>query len=172
MLNRIIIIGPVGSGKSTLARRLARDYGLTHCELDAVVHEPDPDRCGDNRKRPEAERDALFQVALSQPRWVLEDTGRALFESGWQAADSIILLEPSAALRRYRIVSRWIKQNLGLEPCAYKPDLRMLRLMFKWTRNFESGADGLKRRLGAYGEKVSVIRGERDVRAFEEAHMR
>ncbi len=172
MVNRIFVTGPVGSGKSTLARRLARDYGFISCELDRIVYEPDPNHHGNNRKRSEAERDALFQAAMAQRRWIMEDAGRGVFESAWQAADSVILLEPPKAVRRYRIVSRWIKQNLGIERCDYKPDFTMLKLMFKWTRDYERGGTGARRLLMDYQHKTCVVRNERDLQAYIDAHLR
>src|SRR5690606_32731734 len=37
---RILIFGNSGSGKSTLARRIAKEHGLPHLDLDAIVWEP------------------------------------------------------------------------------------------------------------------------------------
>lgn len=161
-VDKIYITGPVGSGKSTLARRLANGHGFYCCELDRVVHSWDS-LTSDNRKRPDDERDAMFGAVISKDRWIVEDTGRRCFEQAMQAADSIILLEPSAWVRRFRILLRWIKQNLGIEKCIYIPDFETLRRMFKWTKSYESGADGLKGRLEAYWPKITVIRNEKDI---------
>jgi adenylate kinase family enzyme len=37
---RIVIYGVTGAGKSTLGRRLARDLGIHHIELDSLFHGP------------------------------------------------------------------------------------------------------------------------------------
>jgi adenylate kinase family enzyme len=37
---RIVICGVTGSGKTTLGRRLARDLGIRHIELDGIFHGP------------------------------------------------------------------------------------------------------------------------------------
>ncbi len=166
MVNRIYIVGPVGSGKSTLARRLSKDYGLTCCELDSIVYTPDPESSSGNRKRSEAERDALLHAILAKERWIVEDAGRAYFDIAMQAADSIIHLEPPVSIRKRRIVLRWIKQRLHLEACGYIPGVYMLKLMFKWTRNYENGADGVKERLVRYKAKTSLLRTERDIRRY------
>ncbi len=38
---RVVVIGPPGSGKTTVAQELSRSLGLTHIELDALLHGPD-----------------------------------------------------------------------------------------------------------------------------------
>ena len=66
---KLYITGSVGSGKSTLARKIG-EMGLPCFELDAVAYEPDPDNPGDNRKRPETVRDAIFAEILARESWV------------------------------------------------------------------------------------------------------
>lgn len=136
---RLYITGPVGSGKSTLARRLAAVTGLPCYSLDDVVYAPNPAEPGDNVKRPAAERDA------------------------------IVLLDLSPALRRCRVVKRWLRQNLGLERCSYRPDWAMLRFMFRSSANYDAGRDDLRARLRSYGGKLIVLRTRRQVRAFAAA---
>lgn len=166
MVNRIYVVGPVGGGKSTLARELSNQFGFTCSELDSVVYEPDQSSSSGNRKRPEKVRDAMFHEILSKERWVVEDTGRAYFELALKQADSIIQLEPPISVRRYRIIRRWIKQNLHMEKCGYIPDMKMLRLMLKWTNNYESGADGVKERLTFYKAKITVIKTKKDINNY------
>ena len=153
MYNKIYIVGPVGSGKTTLARKLSEDYGFYCCELDSIVHGTDPSTFAGNRKRSVEERDNLFNSVLIKDSWIVEDTGRACFGIALQEADSIIQLEPPVPVRLQRILLRWIKQNLHLEKCGYNPNLHMLKCMFRWTLNYEKGADGVKERLKPYKHK-------------------
>lgn len=162
---KLYITGSVGSGKSTLAREIGR-MGIPCFELDTVVYEPDPDNPGDNRKRPESVRDALFADILAQNHWVMEDAGRKCFEKGMEQADQVVLLEPSSWIRDFRILRRWFRQRSGKEKCGYRPDFLMLRLMFRWRRNYDSGKDGLKTRLEPFSEKLLVLRNDRQVQAF------
>lgn len=166
MAERIYITGPVGAGKSTLARKLAKKYGYVCCELDGIVYEPSPDVPNGNRKRTPEVRDALLAGVLSHGRWIVEDGGRDYFDCAMQRADSILLLVPPVGVRLWRIVTRWIRQNLGLEACGYIPNREMLRLMFRWTRQYETDAFGLKARLTHYGDKVVRARNERDIRRY------
>lgn len=151
---KIYITGSVGSGKSTLARQAAAILGVSACELDQVVYTPDPGSDSGNRKRPVAERDALFEATLAAENWVMEDAGRDCFSQGMDQADQVVLLEPPPLVRDFRIIRRWIRQRQGREACGYIPDLKMLRLMFRWRRNYDSGRDGLKARLAPYGGKL------------------
>ena len=86
-------------------------------------------------------------------------------------ADSIILLEPSVAVRRRRIVIRWIKQMLGIEKCGYKPGFWMLRAMFKWTRDYETDVDSLKQSLVPYETKISLLRNVGDIERYIDKHI-
>ncbi len=162
---KLYITGSVGSGKSTLARKIG-EMGLPCFELDAVAYEPDPDNPGDNRKRPETVRDAIFAEILARESWVMEDAGRTCFVKGMKEADQVILLEPAAFVRDFRILRRWLRQRAGKEACRYRPDFLMLRLMFRWRRNYDSGKDDLKKRLEPFAGKLVVLRREKEVQAF------
>ena len=168
MIRKIYITGPVGSGKSTLSRRLARECGFAVYEMDFMVYRADRHNRPENGKYTDTEREALFADALRQDRWIMEDAGRALFEEAWRQADLIVFLVPPLPVRLVRIVTRWLKQNLGLEACGYRPDLRMLRLMFTWTKGFETGANGVRERLVPYQHKVRQLRTKQDVARFVE----
>jgi adenylate kinase family enzyme len=163
MINKIYIIGPVGSGKSTLARKLSKEYSFVCCELDSIVYEPDLSSPTGNRKRPVEERDSMLNSILSNKRWIVEDAGRAYFEVALQKADSIIHLEPPMLVRKWRILLRWIKQNLKLEKSGYTPSLKMLKAMFKWTSNYGIGTDGVKERLNPYKHKTTLVRTNREI---------
>ena len=168
MIDKIYIVGPVGSGKSTLARKISSDYDFTYGELDTIVYKPDPTSPNGNRKRDETDRDRLISEILSSKRWIIEDSGRETFEYLWRDADSIIFLEPSVSVRKFRIILRWIKQKMHLEKCSYRPGFYMVKAMFKWTKNFEDGTDNLKERLTRYNDKVVHLRSNRDIRRYIE----
>ena len=163
---KIYITGPVASGKSTLARRIAAMTGVQCYHLDEVMYVPDLNVPSGNRKRPTEEREALFDAICSSPAWVMEDTGRLCFFEGMRQADVLILLEPRPFIRRFRILRRWFRQRCGVEACSYRPNLRMLRAMYSWTKSYETGADGLKTHIAPFYEKVIVLRTRREVNAY------
>ena len=71
-------------------------------------------------------------------------------------SDTIIFLDTPLWLRRTRIATRFVKQQLGIEKCGYKSDIKMLRLMFKWANDFEKTRDVFESRLDEYCEKVYI----------------
>ena len=127
--------------------------------LDDVVYEPDSTDPAGNRKRPEAERELLFQEILAGD-FLIEDTGRAMFEEGLRRAEQIVVLELPFRTRCRRILTRHIRQTLGLEACGYRPSLRMVR---------DTGADGVKARIAPYREKTVALRSVGAVREFVES---
>jgi adenylate kinase family enzyme len=161
---KIYIVGPVASGKSTLARGLSKELDIPYQSLDEVVHIPDKSHSWGNRKREATERDQMFQSIILQPSWIIEDVGRTFFEEGLKAADRIILLEVPSSIRKYRIVKRWMKQILGIEKCIYRPGLKMLKGMFRWTRAYDTGEDNLKERIAVYKDKVVTLRNNKDIK--------
>lgn len=160
---KLYIVGSVASGKSTLARRISQKTGIPCTHLDQVVYVEDPTNSWGNRKRAVEERDRLFQNAIAGDHYIIEDAGRACFIEGMQRADEILLLEIPLRIRQKRILLRWIKQNLGLEKCIYKPHFAMLKSMFRWARNYDRGTDGTKERVAQFQDKVVVLHGNREI---------
>ncbi len=163
---KLYIVGAVGSGKSTLARRISQRTGVPCTHLDEVVYEKDPTTPMGDRKRPEEEIAALFEAALNQPHFILEDTGRERFLAGMARADTIVLMDPPTRVRRYRIVKRWLKQRLGLEKSLYRPSFKVLRAMFGYTQDYDTGRDGTKARVARFAKKARVLVTRRDVEQF------
>lgn len=69
-------------------------------------------------------------------------------------ADAVVFLDPPLWRRKVRIIKRFCKQQLGLEPCHYHSDLRMLRSMFRWTRDFEANRPAFLEMLRPYAHKM------------------
>lgn len=160
---KIYIVGSVSSGKSTLAKKLSEVLHIPYKSLDEVVHIPDK---SNHRKRQATERDNLFYSIIQQKDWIIEDVGRPCFEEGFKKADTIILLEISIKIRNYRIIKRWIKQRLGIEKCTYNPRYEMLKCMFQWSKDYDTGKDKLKDRISSYHEKVIILRNNKDINTF------
>ena len=159
---KIYIVGSVASGKSTLARRLSKKLGIPCYHLDEVVRFKDPNGEFGNTKRTPEEREALFQKILSAD-CIIEDTGRECFSEGLHRADQIVVLQLPRAIRYRRIILRHIKQVLGFEKSNYTPSLEMVRLMFKWANDFDTGADGVKARVAPFAEKAITLHTQKEV---------
>ncbi|HJB26770.1 MAG TPA: hypothetical protein H9662_09230 [Firmicutes bacterium] len=163
---RIYIVGSVASGKSTLARRISQITYIPCYHLDEIVYVEDASDSWGNRKRPVEERDCLFQTILKKENYIIEDAGRECFLHGMAQADIIILLETPLIIRKKRILFRWIKQNLGIEQCIYKPHCDMLKAMFRWAKDYDTGKDGTKGRVSKFKDKVVVLHNNKEIRKF------
>ncbi len=148
---KIFIVGSVGCGKTTLAQRLSLSKDLPWYELDSIVHVQTID--GRKKRSPE-EQLMLIQELDRQGAWIFEGVDRTSYRILFEMADTIIFLDIPQWQRRLRIVTRFIKQRLGIEQSHYKPDFAMLRMMFKWTNDFERDRGSLEERLKMHEHKV------------------
>ncbi len=163
---KIYIVGSIASGKSTLAKQIAKMTNVEFYGLDNVVHQPDKSNPWGNSKRSIEERDAMFNSIIQKDNWVIEDVGRPCFEEGFRQANKIVLLEIANLVRNFRIILRWIKQNLGIEKCIYKPNYNMLKCMLQWSKDYDLGKDKLKERLYPYKDKVVILSNYKDIKSF------
>ncbi len=91
---------------------------------------------GDTRN-PEEVRDAILQSVLSQDHWIIEGVHHRWLVDSFKQADAIIYLDPPVRKRSRRIVSRFIKQRLGLEAGNYMLSFSHLLQLMKWNRDFD-----------------------------------
>lgn len=151
---------------------MSAQTGVACFHLDETVHAPEPGSLWGNKKRPVEERDALFAAILAKPDFIMEDAGRSCFLEGMRHADIVIWLDPPPLVRRKRFLLRWIRQNLGIERCIYRPCFAVLKSMFKWTRDYETGADGTDARMAAFAQQVNrPTEQSRHVRVAERAYL-
>ena len=127
---KIYIIGTVGSGKTTIAKKLSEKYKIKYYELDKVVW----DDLNCNIKRSDDDINKIFNKIIKQKNWIIEDVGRDIFRKGIKSADIVYYISLSKSYNYLRIISRWVKQKIGLESYNYKPTLRSLIEMFGWLR--------------------------------------
>ena len=164
---KIYIVGPVASGKSTLAKKISRIRGLEYTELDGLVHIKDQTKkkWGNIRRSDDAIQ-GLFLKVLENKDWLVEDAGRLIFNDAMIDADLIIHLDIKSYLRKIRIITRYIKQKMGLESCLYTPNIRMLKFLWSASKNYDLGRDDLKKRLKIHKDKLLVIRNKKDYDAY------
>ncbi len=159
-LKKILIIGIVASGKTTLARRLSETLNIPWYELDRIVHH----RTETGRyKRTPDEQIEVIQDIDKYGEWIFEGTDRPSYRCLFDMADTILFLDPPLWKRRIRILTRFLKQNLGIEKCDYKPDLKMLNMMYQWTQHFEENRKTFESRLELYKEKVIRLHDNEDL---------
>lgn len=159
-MNKIFIIGIVASGKTTLARQLSQELNIPWYELDTIVHKQTAE--GSVKVTSDEQRQVIMDID-QQGRWIFEGTDRKSYQYLYGMADRIIFLDPPLRKRKVRIISRFIKQKLGVEKCHYKPTLAMLREMFEWTYSFEKNRHQFEAKLQLYGEKVIRLRNTKSI---------
>ncbi|WP_252501771.1 hypothetical protein [Sporosarcina sp. Marseille-Q4943] len=152
---KIFIMGIVASGKTTYAKELSKQMDLPFVELDAVVY---CNKNGVRVKRPPDEQMQVIHQMDAAGSWIAEGVYRPSYHLLLDLADIIIWLDPPLWKRKLRILSRHVKQVVGIEVCAYEPDFQMLRNMYKWTKQFEGKRGELDGILRPYLDKLIIVR--------------
>ncbi|SET63923.1 Adenylate kinase [Oceanobacillus limi] len=159
-MKKIYIIGIVASGKTTLAKELSKKLNIPWYELDQVVYKQTDEG---RYKRTTSEQVEVIMEIDKNEQWIVEGVDRKSYRCLLEMSDTIIFLDPPLWKRRIRILTRFIKQNLGLEKCNYIPNTHMLKMMFKWTRDFERDRANFEERLRSYHDKVIRISDNKNV---------
>lgn len=153
-MSKIYIVGIVASGKTTLAKKLSKEMKIPHYELDCIVHVKTEN--GGYKRTPEEQVQEIKRID-ELGDWIIEGTLRSSCHCLLEMADKIIFLDTPLWLRKCRILTRFIKQQLHIEPCHYKSDFNMLKLMYKWTDDFENNRKQFEEILGKYKYKLTTI---------------
>lgn len=150
-MRKIFIVGIVASGKTTLAKQLSKSLNIPWYELDCIVHN---DTKEGRKKRSSEEQVELINEINEKDSWIFEGTDRESYRCLYDMAEVIIVLDPPLWKRKIRIFTRFIKQRIEIEKSHYKPDTTMLKLMYKWTNDFERNRHEFKLKIRRYQEKV------------------
>lgn len=159
---KILIIGSVASGKTSLARKLSRKLNINYYEIDSIVHD---DR--NNYKRsPEEQKKIINEINDKENDWIIEGTLRKNLFYLLDMTDVIVYLNMNVRIRKWRIIKRFVKQKLRLEKSNYKPSIEMLKLMFKWTSDFEKNKNELELMLDTYKEKLIKLNNKNEIKRY------
>ena len=153
-MKKILIIGIVASGKTTLAKRLSKELNIDWYELDCIVHYQTNE--GRVKRTPEEQQEVILDVD-NEGQWIFEGTHRSSYRFLFELADTILFLDPPLWKRKIRIFTRFLKQNLGIEKCHYRSDINMLRMMYKWTKDFEDNRLAYMLQLGIFKNKLIIL---------------
>lgn len=146
---KILIIGIVASGKTTLAKQLSEKLNTQYYEIDSIVHND-----LNNTKRTDKEQKQIIGNIDKNKDWIIEGTLRKNLYYLLDLADKVIYLDIPLHIRKKRILTRFMRQKLGLEECNYKPTLKMLKLMYKWTKDYENKREDFEKHLNNYSNKL------------------
>ena len=150
---KILIIGSVASGKTSLARKLENKLNIKYFEIDSIVHND----IKKIKRTNEEQKEIIDRINNDNKEWIIEGTLRKNLDYLLDYADKIIYLNIDVKTRKRRIIKRFIKQRLKLERCNYNPDIEMLKLMYKWTNEFEKNKSEFENKIEKYSDKLVKI---------------
>jgi len=157
---KILIFGIVASGKTTLAQKLSNELKVPYYEGDNIAWGFPKEK---RYKRSNEEQEEIIEKINKKGNWIVEGTYRESQKVLYKYADKIIFLDTPLYIRKFRIVYRFIKQQLGIEKCNYKSDFNMLKHMFKWSNDFENKRKEYEERLMEYSDKLIWIKNSKEL---------
>ena len=109
---------------------------------------------GPTKKRDTAERDALLDEVLQKDQWITEGVYYAWCGRCFEDADKIYLLTVPRRVYRYRIIRRFLRRKLGLEP-GKRETLQSLFALLSWADKYQRvNLAEIRKLLEAYPDKV------------------
>lgn len=138
---RLHIIGGGGSGKSYIAQQLSARCQVPALDLDDIYWDHGAVSGTVNAAE---KRDAALGEFVHGEQWIVEGMYYRWVDPSFDRADLIVVLVPPLWLRQVRIVRRFIRRKLGLEPDK-KETLQGLIRFLKWNRGYDG--DNLARVL-------------------------
>lgn len=104
-MRRISVVGNTGAGKSTVARALQQRLGLARLELDAVHHLPEW-----TTLHRDPFRSLVSQFIADEPSWVIDGNYAAVRDLIWEAADTVVWLDPELGPNMRAVVARTVRR--------------------------------------------------------------
>ena len=163
---KIHIIGCSGSGKTYLAKALAKKQSIPHFDLDDLFWDNSAETYG--VKMPVEKRDRMVQDIMQKPDWIVEGVYYGWVGQCFADADMIYILDIPRRVVRYRILRRFFRRKLGLEP-GKKETLKSLQGLLRWVDTFqEKNMKEIRQILRPHEEKVRILRTKKEVREIIE----
>ncbi|MBE6943627.1 MAG: DNA topology modulation protein [Ruminococcaceae bacterium] len=163
---KIAIMGYSGSGKSTLARKLVEKYNIPVLHFDAVQFLPGWEI------RSQEEKEKMTEAFMdSNDAWVIDGNYSKLsFDRRVEEADEIVILLFNRFSCLYRAWRRSIvykgktRPDMG-EGCKEKYDLEFMKWIL-WKGRSKKTRDLYKSVITKYGDKVAIIRNQKQLDAY------
>ena len=153
MANKILVVGCVGSGKSTYAKKLGKKLNIPVYGIDEIVHD---DANGVRRSLDEQKR--LINEVDSNDKWIIEGALREELYFLLDMADQIIMIDLDRDVVEHRVITRYIKQQRGIEKINYKVDLDFLDMMLGYVDKYYNTREDILKMLSKYKDKLIIKR--------------
>ena len=131
MKPRIHLIGGPGSGKSYAAGRLSAQFDIPAYDLDELYWD------GPTVRAEAAVRDRRLAAIVAGDGWIIEGVYYGWLASSFAAADIIIALTPSIALRQWRVMKRYALWKVGQMPSKKDPSWVGLWRLCRWSHTYD-----------------------------------
>lgn len=151
--NKILIIGCVGCGKSTYAKRLSKKLRIPVYGIDEIVHD---DTAGVRRSLDEQKE--LIKQIDSNTKWIIEGALRKELYFLLDMADLIIMIDLERDIVEHRVITRYIKQQRGIEKINYKVDSEFLDMMLGYVNKYYETREEIFEMLNKYKDKLIIKR--------------
>lgn len=162
-MDKILVVGIVASGKTIFTKKLSKTLDINYYELDNIAHNSEIE--GRPKRTHKEQMDIIRNIDLNE-QWIFDGVYRESHRELYYMADTIIYLDMPLKLRKRRIITRFIKQQLHIEQCHYKSNLRMFKFMFKWTRDFEKNRYDYEQFLCQFSYKVIHLQRPKEVKKW------
>jgi len=151
--SKILIVGCVGSGKSTYAKKISKKLKIPVYGIDEIVHD---DELGVRRSLEEQKE--IIDKINTNDKWIIEGALRKELYFLLEMADLIIMIDIDREIVEHRVITRYIKQQLGIEKIDYKVDNDFLEMMLGYVDKYYETREDIFKILNKYKDKLIIKR--------------
>lgn len=151
--SKILIVGCVGSGKSTYAKKISKKLKIPVYGIDEIVHD---DELGVRRSLEEQKE--IINKINTNDKWIIEGALRKELYFLMEMADLIIMIDIDREIVEHRVITRYIKQQLGIEKINYKVDKDFLEMMLSYVDKYYETREDIFKILNKYKDKLIIKR--------------
>ena len=134
MIRKVVLFGNSGSGKSTLAKKMMKDFGLAHLDLDTLAWKEGPSE----RRELELSKIGINRFLGEYESWVIEGCYADLLQIVALSATKLIFLNPEIEVCVKNCRSRpWEQHKYN----SFEEQNENLSMLIDWVRQYEMRGD-------------------------------
>lgn len=150
---RIHIIGESGAGKTYTARIINQKYNIPIYDLD--------DAQFDNtvrKRRSNTARNKILNSWIKKDSWIIEGCYHLWVDNSFEKADYIFYLSPNLLKRSTRIIKRFIKRKLNIEPSKGETIKSIYKLIMSYVKVGKIQRRETLEKLTKYKNKTYIVK--------------